>query len=149
MCNVNFTHNNSSTEDPTTAANVTAATPSSATSDPVSGKSNTFFYAVIPAVVVLAAVGAALYYVYVQRRAASRMRGGGGGELGALGLGSAAADGEEGGLGDEHKPIRLLEIKARGRFGAVWRGELKYPDTPAKIVAVKIFPLQVRTAGVC
>ena len=43
----------------------------------------------------------------------------------------------------QHKPIRLLEIKARGRFGAVWRGELKYPDQQPKIVAVKIFPLQV------
>ena len=49
------------------------------------------------------------------------------------------------GLDNEHKPIRLLEIKARGRFGAVWRGELKYPEQPPKIVAVKIFPLQVLT----
>lgn len=35
--------------------------------------------------------------------------------------------------------MQLIEIKARGRFGAVWKGQLK-TDT----VAVKIFPLQVK-----
>ena len=35
-------------------------------------------------------------------------------------------------------PVQLLEIKARGRFGAVWKGQLK-----TETVAVKIFPLQV------
>lgn len=35
------------------------------------------------------------------------------------------------------RPIQLLEMKARGRFGAVWRAQLKPDD-----VAVKIFPLQ-------
>nr|CAH0110600.1 unnamed protein product [Daphnia galeata] len=34
-------------------------------------------------------------------------------------------------------PVQLLEIKARGRFGAVWKGQLK-----TETVAVKIFPLQ-------
>jgi len=38
------------------------------------------------------------------------------------------------------RPIQLLEIKARGRFGAVWKAQYK-SDT----VAVKIFPIQVRT----
>jgi hypothetical protein len=38
------------------------------------------------------------------------------------------------------RPIQLLEIKARGRFGAVWKAQYK-TDT----VAVKIFPIQVRT----
>lgn len=38
---------------------------------------------------------------------------------------------------NQHRPIQLLEMKARGRFGAVWRAQLK-PDE----VAVKIFPLQ-------
>jgi hypothetical protein len=37
------------------------------------------------------------------------------------------------------RPIQLLEIKARGRFGAVWKAQYK-TDT----VAVKIFPIQVR-----
>lgn len=37
----------------------------------------------------------------------------------------------------QHRPIQLLELKARGRFGAVWRAQLK-PDE----VAVKIFPIQ-------
>ncbi|KAF7266890.1 hypothetical protein GWI33_019819 [Rhynchophorus ferrugineus] len=34
-------------------------------------------------------------------------------------------------------PIQLIEIKARGRFGAVWRAQLKSEE-----VAVKIFPIQ-------
>jgi len=36
-----------------------------------------------------------------------------------------------------HRPVQLLEIKARGRFGAVWKGQLGEDQ-----VAVKIFPLQ-------
>ena len=35
------------------------------------------------------------------------------------------------------RPVQLLEIKARGRFGAVWKGQLG-----GEHVAVKIFPLQ-------
>ena len=35
------------------------------------------------------------------------------------------------------RPIQLLEIKARGRFGAVWKAQLKN-----EIVAVKVFPIQ-------
>jgi hypothetical protein len=38
--------------------------------------------------------------------------------------------------------VQLLEIKARGRFGAVWKGQLK-----TETVAVKIFPLQVSTVN--
>lgn len=34
------------------------------------------------------------------------------------------------------RPIQLIEMKARGRFGAVWQGRLKNDD-----VAVKIFPM--------
>lgn len=34
-------------------------------------------------------------------------------------------------------PIQLLEIKARGRFGSVWRAQMKLED-----VAVKVFPMQ-------
>lgn len=36
------------------------------------------------------------------------------------------------------RPIQLLEIKARGRFGAVWKAQYK-----TETVAVKIFPIQV------
>merc|ERR1711962_1487353 len=36
-----------------------------------------------------------------------------------------------------HRPVELLEIKARGRFGAVWKGQVG-----KDMVAVKIFPLQ-------
>ncbi|XP_012533015.1 activin receptor type-2A [Monomorium pharaonis] len=35
------------------------------------------------------------------------------------------------------RPIQLLEIKARGRFGAVWKAQLKN-----ELVAVKVFPMQ-------
>uniref|UniRef100_A0A8D2QFR5 Serine/threonine-protein kinase receptor n=1 Tax=Zonotrichia albicollis TaxID=44394 RepID=A0A8D2QFR5_ZONAL len=42
------------------------------------------------------------------------------------------------------KPLQLLEIKARGRFGCVWKAQLLN-----EYVAVKIFPIQVsRTLGV-
>lgn len=37
------------------------------------------------------------------------------------------------------KPLQLLEIKARGRFGCVWKAQLM-----SEYVAVKIFPIQVR-----
>jgi hypothetical protein len=36
------------------------------------------------------------------------------------------------------KPLQLLEIKARGRFGCVWKAQLM-----SESVAVKIFPIQV------
>lgn len=39
------------------------------------------------------------------------------------------------------KPLQLLELKARGRFGCVWKAQLL-----SEHVAVKIFPPQV---GVC
>lgn len=35
------------------------------------------------------------------------------------------------------RPIHLVEMKARGRFGAVWRAQLKQDE-----IAVKIFPMQ-------
>lgn len=40
------------------------------------------------------------------------------------------------------KPLQLLEIKARGRFGCVWKAQLMND-----FVAVKIFPLQVSLWG--
>ncbi|XP_014232014.1 activin receptor type-2B [Trichogramma pretiosum] len=36
-----------------------------------------------------------------------------------------------------NRPIQLLEIKARGRFGAVWKAQLR-----STVVAVKVFPIQ-------
>ena len=36
------------------------------------------------------------------------------------------------------KPLQLLEIKARGRFGCVWKAQMMN-----EYVAVKIFPIQV------
>lgn len=38
------------------------------------------------------------------------------------------------------RSIQLLEIKARGRFGAVWKAQYK-----SETVAVKVFPPQVNT----
>ena len=38
------------------------------------------------------------------------------------------------------KPLQLLEVKARGRFGCVWKGQMMN-----EYVAVKIFPIQVHT----
>lgn len=37
-----------------------------------------------------------------------------------------------------HKPLQLIELKARGRFGCVWKAHLL-----SEYVAVKIFPIQV------
>ncbi|KAG5888362.1 hypothetical protein JTB14_020762 [Gonioctena quinquepunctata] len=37
----------------------------------------------------------------------------------------------------DQRPIQLIEIKARGRFGAVWKAKFKTEE-----VAVKIFPIQ-------
>ena len=37
-----------------------------------------------------------------------------------------------------HLPIELIEVKARGRFGAVWKARYNKTET----VAVKIFPVQ-------
>lgn len=39
------------------------------------------------------------------------------------------------------KPLQLLEVKARGRFGCVWKAQLM-----SEYVAVKVFPVQVRHA---
>lgn len=39
------------------------------------------------------------------------------------------------------KPLQLLEVKAMGRFGCVWKGQILN-----EYVAVKIFPIQVQNA---
>ncbi|XP_031618314.1 activin receptor type-2B-like isoform X2 [Contarinia nasturtii] len=44
----------------------------------------------------------------------------------------------------QNRPIHLLELKARGRFGAVWRAQLK----PEGEVAVKVFPLQEKDSWI-
>ncbi|KAK5612150.1 Activin receptor type-2A [Crenichthys baileyi] len=38
-----------------------------------------------------------------------------------------------------HRPVQLLEVKARGRFGCVWKAQLL-----SEHVAIKIFPIQER-----
>lgn len=43
----------------------------------------------------------------------------------------------------QHRPIQLLKLKARGRFGAVWRAQMKNDE-----LAVKIFPLQDKESWV-
>jgi len=136
LCNTNLTYS-----EPTLppSLNITSTTlaPNPST---IKAPDNTYLvYAVVPAGVILAAVFGALCYVWLQRRRAAKREGGA-----AI---AVDLDADPEGLNGEslllqHKPIRLLEIKARGRFGAVWRGELKYPDQQPKIVAVKIFPLQ-------
>lgn len=40
------------------------------------------------------------------------------------------------------KPLQLLEVKARGRFGSVWKAQMMN-----EYVAVKVFPIQVQTRG--
>lgn len=36
------------------------------------------------------------------------------------------------------RPIQLVEIKAKGRFGVVWKAQFKTEE-----IAVKVFPVQV------
>lgn len=43
-----------------------------------------------------------------------------------------------------HKPLQLIEVKARGRFGCVWKAQLLN-----EYVAVKIFPIQVSDTSDC
>ena len=86
-------------------------------------------YTLVP-VLVLSVIGGAVFYVYHQRKHASF------GHLSSL---------DDTGLVSPPtptptlacRPVQLLEIKARGRFGAVWKGQLN-----KDMVAVKIFPLQ-------
>lgn len=42
------------------------------------------------------------------------------------------------------KPLQLLEVKARGHFGQVWKAQILN-----EFVAVKIFPIQVQSPGSC
>lgn len=57
---------------------------------------------------------------------------------------------------NQHRPIQLLEMKARGRYGAVWRAQMKPDEVGLKIfpmqdkeeVAVKIFPIQDKDSWV-
>uniref|UniRef100_A0A673JHI6 Activin receptor type-2B n=1 Tax=Sinocyclocheilus rhinocerous TaxID=307959 RepID=A0A673JHI6_9TELE len=42
------------------------------------------------------------------------------------------------------KPLQLLEVKARGRFGCVWKAQMMN-----EYVAVKIFPIQVHNYFLC
>lgn len=83
-------------------------------------------YSVVPVLVVVV-VGLAGAYIYRQRKSSQF---------------SSLSQSDDGPISPPtptltRRPIQLLEIKARGRFGAVWKGQLG-----EELVAVKIFPLQ-------
>lgn len=48
-------------------------------------------------------------------------------------------------LPTSHFDLKLVEVKARGRFGAVWKGELP----SGELVAVKVFPAHDRQSWLC
>ena len=83
-------------------------------------------YTLVPLFVVVV-VAAALFYVYHRRKNPQ--------------FGQLSPSGEQPTCPPTPaltcRPVQLLEIKARGRFGAVWKGQLG-----KDMVAVKIFPLQ-------
>ena len=86
-------------------------------------------YTLVP-VLVFSVIGGAVFYVYQQRKHAS--------------FGHLSTLDDTGPVSPPTptptllcRPVQLLEIKARGRFGAVWKGQLN-----KDMVAVKIFPLQ-------
>lgn len=84
-------------------------------------------YTLVP-LIVLTVIGAALCYVYYQRKHA---------QFGHLSSMDDTAPVTPPTPTLSCRPVQLLEIKARGRFGAVWKGQLN-----KDMVAVKIFPLQ-------
>lgn len=45
-----------------------------------------------------------------------------------------------------HRPIQLIEVKAQGRFGAVWKAKIGHGHYRDEYVAVKVFPLQDRAS---
>jgi len=128
--------------------NMTVSVPSKKSQQDHSGENVAIGVAVV--IVVLVIVGAVAFVRH--RRKGNRhnsipiddfgdplggMPPGAGGEGGG-GAGAAGVDSLE-----MNKPIDLLEIWARGKFGAVWRGRWKpLNGDPPRIVAVKIFPLQ-------
>jgi len=118
MCNRNFTWEPVSTHSP------------SAVPKPIVDMSedglDVYVYALVP-VLFLAIIIAAVYWFYRQRKLAYFN------ELPTIEPHPLPPPSPLLGL----RPIQLLEIKARGRFGAVWKAHYK-SDT----VAVKIFPIQ-------
>lgn len=34
----------------------------------------------------------------------------------------------------EHRPIQLIDVKARGRYGVVWRAKFKHDEVAVKVV---------------
>ncbi|KAJ9577356.1 hypothetical protein L9F63_006100, partial [Diploptera punctata] len=120
MCNRNFTWEPVSTLSP----------PSEAVPKPVTGRNEDVLpvalYTLLP-VLILAIIVAILYWFYRQRKLAYFN------ELPTIEPHPLPPPSPILGL----RPIQLLEIKARGRFGAVWKAQHR-TDT----VAVKIFPIQ-------
>ncbi|XP_075231105.1 activin A receptor type 2 punt isoform X2 [Lycorma delicatula] len=88
---------------------------------------NTIIYTSIPLVALLIAI-VIFYWVYRQRKMMSYFN-----EVPTMDPHQLSAPSPLLGL----RPIQLIEIKARGRFGSVWKAQYK-SDT----VAVKIFPIQ-------
>jgi len=84
-------------------------------------------YTLVP-VFVLSVIGAAVCYVYHHRKTA---------QFTHLNTMDETAPASPPTPTLSCRPVQLLEIKARGRFGAVWKGQLN-----KDMVAVKIFPLQ-------
>ncbi|PNF20755.1 hypothetical protein B7P43_G13986 [Cryptotermes secundus] len=119
MCNRNFTWEPVSTHSPPSAV------PKPVTNISEDGL-DVMVYTLVP-VLILAIIIAAVYWFYRQRKLAYFN------ELPTIEPHPLPPPSPLMGL----RPIQLLEIKARGRFGAVWKAQYK-TDT----VAVKIFPIQ-------
>jgi len=105
---------------------VETTSPPTIAAPPPSGKFYLLLYSVVPVLVVIV-VGLAAIYIYRQRKSSQF---------------SSLSQSEDGPVAPPtptitHRPVQLLEIKARGRFGAVWKGQLGEDK-----VAIKIFPLQ-------
>ncbi|KAL1132119.1 hypothetical protein AAG570_010077, partial [Ranatra chinensis] len=88
--------------------------------------SNTILYTLLPVVVLAAAIGA-FYWIYRHRKASYFN------EVPTMEPHPLPPPSPNMGL----RPIQLIEVKARGRFGAVWKALCKN-----ETIAVKIFPIQ-------
>lgn len=116
MCNANFTWEPAPTEPPP---------PSTAV--PTIEEPNTIYY-IIGAVCVLLITPVIAYMIFWTRRNKHYFNGLPTSEPLPMPPPSPILD---------TRPIQLIEIKARGRFGAVWKAQFKSEE-----VAVKIFPIQ-------
>eukprot|EP00088_Acartia_fossae_P028396 TRINITY_DN2919_c0_g1_i10.p1 TRINITY_DN2919_c0_g1~~TRINITY_DN2919_c0_g1_i10.p1 ORF type:complete len:570 (-),score=148.57 TRINITY_DN2919_c0_g1_i10:1915-3624(-) len=105
---------------------IEVTSPPSVPAPQVSSKSYLPLYSAVP-VLVLLVIGLAGAYIYRQKKSAQF---------------NSLSQSEESPVSPPspnfiHRPVQLIEIKARGRFGAVWKGQVGDEK-----VAIKIFPLQ-------